>query len=99
MKFHHSEQILRNTHLENSLRQAQESQNSLVEKIQSLESCLSEKNQQLADLVEVIHEYEKVIDERQTVIMTKSEEVNRVSPLQLAEQIVPNFTESADFRL
>lgn len=41
MKFHHSEQILRNTHLENSLRQAQESQNSLVEKVKFQDILLS----------------------------------------------------------
>ncbi|TPP66964.1 hypothetical protein FGIG_00088 [Fasciola gigantica] len=79
IKTQHNEQILRNTHLENALRSAQESQSSLMEKVQSLELCISEKNKQLTDLVEVIHEYENVIDDRQTLIIAKSEEVNRLT--------------------
>ncbi|KER26573.1 hypothetical protein T265_06216 [Opisthorchis viverrini] len=74
----HEKQIHHSHLCETELQRARENNLGLLEKITALEKTLLDKSSQLSELVDVIHDYENVLDQRQNVIQTRDNEITKI---------------------
>ncbi|KAG5443103.1 hypothetical protein CSKR_112588 [Clonorchis sinensis] len=75
----HEKQIHHSHLCETELQRARENNLGLLEKITALEKTLLDKSSQLSELVDVIHDYENVLDQRQSVIQTRDNEITKLN--------------------
>ncbi|KAF6768634.1 hypothetical protein AHF37_10071 [Paragonimus kellicotti] len=75
----HEEQVQHSSLSDNELKRAKETHIGLLDKISSLERNLVEKNAQVFELVDVLHEYENVVNQRQAVIKTQTDEIEMLN--------------------
>ncbi|KAF7260192.1 hypothetical protein EG68_02388 [Paragonimus skrjabini miyazakii] len=75
----HEEQVQHSSLSDNELKRAKETHVGLLDKISSLERHLVEKNAQVSELVDVLREYENVVNQRQAVIKTQTDEIEMLN--------------------